>query len=129
MCCTARALGQQQQQRPCTHLTYPLLLPARCSFVSCSNVVELHSVVHIPKACVSDASTSRGKRGNMGSCWGILIELLQVGFTDRSCHAQQHMTAHVASTGTMNESRSSHDINLHPALPRAGISTISFHDA
>lgn len=36
-------------------------------------------MVHIPKACVSDSSvSSRGKKDKLGSCWGILLELLQV---------------------------------------------------
>jgi hypothetical protein len=49
----------------------------------CRNVVELRSVVHIPKACVSDSSvSSRGKKDKLGSCWGILLELLQV----MTCH-------------------------------------------
>jgi hypothetical protein len=56
----------------------PAVLASPC--LPCRNVVELHSVVHIPKACVSDSSvSSRGKKDKLGgSCWGILLELLQV---------------------------------------------------
>lgn len=63
--------------KPC-HRCLPACLPSFEPFFSFRNVVELHSVVHIPKACVTDASTSRSKRANTGHCWGILIELLQV---------------------------------------------------
>jgi hypothetical protein len=42
-------------------------------------VVQLQSVVHLPRACVADSSVSKGKRDKMGSCWGIMLELLPVG--------------------------------------------------
>lgn len=44
----------------------------------CRNVVSLLSVVHVPKACVADSSTSRSARHKMGSCWGLMLEYLQV---------------------------------------------------
>lgn len=41
--------------------------------------MQLQSVVHLPRACVADSSVSKGKRDKMGSCWGIMLELLPVG--------------------------------------------------
>jgi hypothetical protein len=58
---------------------------------ACSNVVQLRSIMHIPKACVSEGSTSRSKRDKLGGCWGLLLELLQVGVCDAVGHLQCSM--------------------------------------
>lgn len=60
----------------CLHPIHALLL-----LCLCSNVVQMYSVLHVPKACVTDSSVSRSSKRNPhgGSCWGLLIEYLQVG--------------------------------------------------
>lgn len=68
--------------------------------------MSLLSVVHVPKACVADSSTSRSARHKMGSCWGLMLEYLQV--RQAGTHQRQSINKSGCSVERVSKAHSGH---------------------